>query len=85
MGVLLAVPSRPGLVRGGEEQEVALRLAATLTQPTDTTWGAVVGPNGSRCSWNPDTVGEVGSTAGRKGWPVFQHLGLDGVRRTAEE
>lgn len=69
----------------GEEQEVVLRLAATVTQPSDTTWGVVVGPSGSRCSWNPDTVGEVGSTARRKGWPVFQRLGLDGVRQSAEE
>lgn len=70
---------------GGEGQEVVPRLAATLTQPTDTTWAAVVGPSGSRYSWNPDTVGEAGSTARRKGRPVFQRLGLDGVQQRAEE
>lgn len=56
-----------------------LRLAATLTQPTDTTWGAVVGPSSSRCIWNPDTVGKWGTQPGGRGgqcsstwaWMVF--------------
>lgn len=53
--------------RQGKEQEVVARLAATLAVPTP--GGAVVGPSGSRCSQSPATLGEVGSTAGRKGWP----------------
>lgn len=66
-GMPMAALSRPGLgrARGRKGKWWQPPSLSTLVQPG----GNVVGPRGGRCGWSLAAMGEVGSTARKKGVP----------------